>query len=165
LRFILIDKIIDAKPGESIRAIKTLSLGEEYLGDHFPGYPVMPGVMMTEAMVEAASWLVRITEGFKHSMVTLKEARNVKYGRFISPGDCLTIEAIALRFDGNAASFKISGTLDGQPVLSGRFILDIFNLADTNPALEENDRQILASMKKRFEMLASDKVRALVGDK
>lgn len=162
LKFILVDKILDLVPGKSIRAIKTLSLGEEYLADHFPGNPIMPGVMMMEAMVEAASWLLRVTENFRHSLVTLKEARNVKFVRFISPGDRLVIDAEMLRSTGPVAFFKASGSVDSSTVVSGRFELQVGNLADRNPALAATDPAILDALKKRYLMLAAQDLQPLV---
>ena len=64
MRFVLIDRIIDLQPGQSLVAIKNLSLAEEYLADHFPGFPVMPGVLMLEALTQAGAWLIRDMENF-----------------------------------------------------------------------------------------------------
>ena len=64
MRFHLVDRVLELEPGERIVAIKNLSLAEEYLADHFPGFPVMPGVLMLEAMTQAAAWLVRASEDF-----------------------------------------------------------------------------------------------------
>ena len=50
MRFVLIDRIQEIVPGQSLTAVKNLSLAEEYLADHFPGFPVMPGVLMLEGM-------------------------------------------------------------------------------------------------------------------
>ena len=86
MKFILIDKIIELNAGESIKAVKNVSLSEEYLADHFPTFPVLPGVLLLEGLIESASWLVRATEGFSHSMVLLEQARNVKYKSFLAPG-------------------------------------------------------------------------------
>ena len=61
MRFTLIDRILTLEPGRSITAIKNVSLAEEYLADHFPGFPVLPGVLMIAAMVPAVSWLLRKT--------------------------------------------------------------------------------------------------------
>lgn len=59
MRFTLVDKVVELEPGRRIVAIKNLSLAEEYLADHFPGFPVMPGVFMLEAMTQASAWLIR----------------------------------------------------------------------------------------------------------
>jgi len=53
MRFHLVDRIVEVKPGRSLKAIKNLTLGEEYLADHFPTFPVMPGVLMLQTLVEA----------------------------------------------------------------------------------------------------------------
>ncbi|MCK4886409.1 MAG: beta-hydroxyacyl-ACP dehydratase, partial [Planctomycetes bacterium] len=82
MRFILIDKVTSLDAGKEIKAVKNVSLAEEYLGDHFPVFPVLPGVLLLEGMVEAASWLVRDAQNFKYSMVLLHQARNVKYKSF-----------------------------------------------------------------------------------
>src|SRR4030081_1331356 len=86
MRFHLVDRILDVQPGRSLQAVKNLTLGEEYLADHFPTFPVMPGVLMLEALVEAGAWLLRLTDDFRHSVIVLREARNVKYGTFMEPG-------------------------------------------------------------------------------
>ncbi len=93
MHFTLIDRIIELEAGEKIMAIKSLSLAEDYLQDHFPRFPVMPGVLMLESMAQTSAWLVRHTEDFAHSIVVLKEARNVKYADFVEPGQVLTITA------------------------------------------------------------------------
>ena len=54
MRFIFVDEIIELQPGEHIKAIKTISSGEEFFRDHFPGFPVVPGVLLTEMMAQAA---------------------------------------------------------------------------------------------------------------
>src|SRR6201996_9275201 len=93
MRFVLIDRITELQTGKSLVAVKNLSLAEEYLADHFPGFPVLPGVLMLESMTQAAAWLVRVSEDFRHSMVVLKEARNVKYSKFVEPGQTLSVTA------------------------------------------------------------------------
>jgi 3-hydroxyacyl-[acyl-carrier-protein] dehydratase len=72
MRFTFVDRVLDLEPGVKITTVKALSLAEEYLADHFPRFPVMPGVLMLEAMTHAGAWLVRVSEDFAHSMVLLK---------------------------------------------------------------------------------------------
>ena len=81
MRFRFIDRITQLEPGKHIEAVKHLSGDERYLDDHFPRFPVMPGVLMLETMYQAGLWLVRRTENFAHSVVLLNEARNVKFRR------------------------------------------------------------------------------------
>src|SRR5207302_4497488 len=93
MRFNLVDRILEVEPGRRIRVVKNLTLGEEYLADHFPTFPVMPGVLMLQTLVESAAWLLRITEDFRHSVIVLREAKNVKYGHFMEPGQSLVVTA------------------------------------------------------------------------
>jgi len=69
MRFILIDKVVSLEPGKQVKAVKNVSLAEEYLADHFPTFPVLPGVLLLEGLIESASWLVRESENFAHSMI------------------------------------------------------------------------------------------------
>src|ERR1700690_1214456 len=109
MRFTLIDRIDQLDPGSSIRAVKSLSLAEEYLGDHFPLFPVMPGVLMLEAMTQAGAWLIRAGEDFAHSIVVLKEARNVKFSNFVAPGQTLTVTAEIISQDERQTKLKAQG--------------------------------------------------------
>src|SRR5271155_1465198 len=106
MRFNLVDRITEVQPGKSLRAVKNLTLGEEYLADHFPTFPVMPGVLMLETLVEASAWLLRLTEDFRHSVIALREARNVKFGKFMEPGKRMAV-TVELDDEGDGwASFK-----------------------------------------------------------
>jgi 3-hydroxymyristoyl/3-hydroxydecanoyl-(acyl carrier protein) dehydratase len=93
MRFSLLDRVLEIEPGRSITAVKAVTLSEEYLADHFPRFPVLPGVLMLEAMTQAAAWTIRLGEDFAHSIVVLRAARNVKYGDFVEPGKTLTVTA------------------------------------------------------------------------
>ena len=79
MRFHLIDRIDAVEPGKSLKAAKFLALGEEYLADHFPKFPVMPGVLMLQACVEAAAWLWRATTDFAHPVIVLRELQDLSY--------------------------------------------------------------------------------------
>src|SRR4051812_33115314 len=91
VKFNLIDRI-EQITDERIVAVKYVSLAEEYLADHFPTFPVLPGVMMLEAITQAAGWLLHRRQDFGKSMAVLKEARNVKYGQFVAPGNHLRVD-------------------------------------------------------------------------
>src|SRR5438876_1872361 len=86
MRFNLVDEIRQLEPGRKIQALKNMTLGEEYLADHFPGFPVMPGVLMLQMLVEGGAWLLRLSEDFRHSLIVLRDVKNIKYGTFMEPG-------------------------------------------------------------------------------
>src|SRR5438477_5411679 len=100
MRFNLVDRIIEVQPGRGIRVAKNLTLGEEYLADHFPTFPVMPGVLMLQTLVEAGAWLLRISDDFRYSVIVLREAKNVKYGTFMEPGKRMVVTAELVEEDG-----------------------------------------------------------------
>src|SRR5271165_2415687 len=106
MRFVLIDRINELQPGKSLIAVKNLSLAEEYLADHFPGFPVMPGVLMLEALTQAGAWLVRDLEDFAHSVIVLKQSRNIKYGSFVEPGRQLQLKVELIAHDERESTFK-----------------------------------------------------------
>ncbi|HEX8199000.1 MAG TPA: 3-hydroxyacyl-ACP dehydratase FabZ family protein, partial [Isosphaeraceae bacterium] len=106
MRFVLIDRILDVQPGRSLTAVKNLSLAEEYLADHFPGFPVMPGVLMLEALAQAGAWLIRETEDFAHSVIVLKQAKTIKFGSFVEPGRQLQLRVEVLEHGERETSFK-----------------------------------------------------------
>ncbi|NIL98224.1 MAG: beta-hydroxyacyl-ACP dehydratase, partial [Planctomycetales bacterium] len=150
MRFTLIDRILDLKAGEEITAVKNLSLAEDYLADHFPLFPVLPGVFMLEAMTQASAWLIRYTENFAHSIVVLSEARNVKYADFVEPGSTLTVKAKLLKEDQRTTTMKAEGTVDGHSHVSARLILERYNLAETNADDESSDRAAIQDLRALF---------------
>src|SRR5271170_2862077 len=120
MRFLLVDRILSLEPGRSITAIKNVSLAEEYLADHFPGYPVLPGVLMLECLVQAGAWLMRSTEDFRYSIILLKQAKALKYNTFVRPGQTLTVTAAIHDRGEREYVFKGSGTVDGASAVSAR---------------------------------------------
>jgi len=154
MQFNLIDRIVDCQAGKHLTAVKNLTLGEEYLGDHFPGFPVMPGVLMLQTLVEASSWLLRSTEEYRFSIIAMREAKNVKYGTFMEPGKSMTIHVELLEMGDRIAVFKGKGESGGQSTVSGRFTLARYNLAEKNPLMADVDREIIESLKRRHRLLA-----------
>jgi len=156
MRFNLVDQITEVEPGRRLRAIKNLTLGEEYLADHFPTFPVMPGVLMLQALTEAGAWLLRISENFRHSMIVLREAKNVKFGHFVDPGRQLVVKVEMLERSGNLATFKGNGEIEGNQSVSARITLEAFNLRERNPELETADVKLVAHWRELYRLLARD---------
>jgi len=153
MRFILIDKIVSLKTGKEIKAVKSVSLAEEYLADHFPTFPVLPGVLLLEGLIESASWLVREAENFAHSMILLEEARNVKYKSFLAPGAQVEYTVEARTIEENVSSFTGFGESGGERIVEARFGLRHFNLADEDSTMAATDARIIENMKERWKLL------------
>lgn len=153
MRFCFIDRILEVQPGNRIVAEKRLRPDEDYLRDHFPQFPVMPGVLMLEAMFQASMWLVRKTEDFAHAVVVLKEVRNVKYADFVQPGQVLRISAEIIKQDSHTTTVKAEGRVNETVAVSGRLILDRFNQNQQDPALEASDNRSRVRMRREFDRL------------
>lgn len=106
MHFTLVDRVLESSP-DRIVTLKNVSLAEEYLADHFPTFPVLPGVFMLEAMVQAARHLLDAREpSTLESPWVLGRIRTVKYGRFVRPGDSMRIEIDAGKSDNGGVDFR-----------------------------------------------------------
>lgn len=156
MRFNLVDRILELEHGKKIRIVKNLTLAEEYLADHFPTFPVMPGVLMLETLVEAAAWLVRLSDDYKHSVIVLRDARNVKYGHFMEPGRSLVVTAEVDKppyaAEGEVA-FKGKGEMEGISTVSAKFTLARYNLRDRDPAWAGLDEKIVRHLRETETVL------------
>jgi 3-hydroxyacyl-[acyl-carrier-protein] dehydratase len=128
MSFSLIDRIVAVTPGERIEALKSLTTAEDYLHDHFPRFPVMPGVMMLEAMFQASAWLVRVTDDFTLPVVVLREARNIKYADFVQPAQQLVLTATIQKREENIFTLKTQGEVNNRVAVSGRLTVELSEL-------------------------------------
>lgn len=155
MRFTLLDRIVEITPNESLRAIKAVSSSEEYLADHFPTFPVLPGVLMLEAMAEAGAWLVRATLGFQHRLILLREARNITYKSFVRPGGLLEVTVQARRIEPTGSDFTGVGTCEGREVVKGRFSLRHLDAGEHPAKWEQADAALTERQHRQYQMLLS----------
>jgi 3-hydroxyacyl-[acyl-carrier-protein] dehydratase len=153
MRFHLIDRIEDFVPGKSLRGFRNLTMGEEYLADHFPTFPVMPGVLMLQTLVEAGSWLIRGSEDFRHSVITLREVRNIKYGSFMEPGKRMTVTVELVERGEATATFKGKGEAEGQQTVAAKLVLGTMNLRDRDPSLAPVDQRLVEQLRSHWATL------------
>lgn len=144
MRFDLVDRVIE-QAQDRIVTVKAITNAEEYLADHFPTFPVLPGVLMLEAMVQAARRLADSSRADQSLPLALSKVRALKYGRFVRPGDVLHVEVTLASSAEDSWDFKGQVTCvpptppaanaPGEPAFSsaasGRFTLRPASFADT----------------------------------
>ncbi|HEX9726394.1 MAG TPA: 3-hydroxyacyl-ACP dehydratase FabZ [Vicinamibacteria bacterium] len=113
--FLLIDRVLELDPGRRILALKNVTFNEEFFQGHFPGQPIMPGVLILEAMAQAGGILVLPPDGSAAGKAFyLVGIENAKFRRTVVPGDRLTIELNVIRARGNFRKLAGRAEVDGQ---------------------------------------------------
>jgi 3-hydroxyacyl-[acyl-carrier-protein] dehydratase len=153
MRFSLVDRITSLEADKSITAVKNLTMAEEYLADHFPGFPVMPGVLMLETMVQASAWLMRYTENFEYSTILLKQARALRFNNFVTPGKTLIVTSTVHKKSDREWIFKAAGTVDGNSAVSAKLTIERFNLSENNEKMAKSDDLRIKAMKDMFDQI------------
>ena len=90
--FLLIDKVLSLEPGKKITAVKNVTMNEPFFVGHFPNEPVMPGVLIVEAMAQAGAVILLSLEQFKGKIAYFGAINNAKFRGMVTPGDTLKIE-------------------------------------------------------------------------
>lgn len=135
MRFDLVDAVLE-RSAERIVTVKAVTAAEEYLGDHFPGFPILPGVMMLECLVQAARRLLASHPDAPSSGPwVLSDARNVKYGNMVPPGQTLRVTVDLHQQDGTSFTFKGKGEVNGSTAVQGRF-----TLRPAGPSIDPNKK-------------------------
>jgi len=122
MRFELIDKVIE-QTDTAIKAVKNVSSAEEYLQDHFPGFSVLPGVMMLETLAQAGRKLVATQTDAPKMPLIIQTVRGVKYANMVRPGQQLIVDVTLKKRDGDRFDFVGTGTVEGNTAVTGRFTL------------------------------------------
>lgn len=119
----LIDRIFSLDPAREIRAAKNLSYREGFLGDHFAGFPLMPGALQVEAMVQAAQWMLRVAQDFPEADFHPVAFSNTRYARYVRPGEQIQFTVTLKKHEGDRWKFKGTGEVDGQRACQSQFDL------------------------------------------
>jgi 3-hydroxyacyl-[acyl-carrier-protein] dehydratase len=117
VRFILVDRILALEPGKSIRAEKTLAPDEELFRDHFPGFPVVPGVLLTEMMAQAAGKCLD-AERRSRGKPMLAQIRTASFREWVRPGETAEIVATVLGSQHDVATARCHVEVAGRKVCS-----------------------------------------------
>ena len=117
--FLLVDKVIEYEPGKRAVAIKNVTINEPFFQGHFPGYPIMPGVLIVEALAQTAGIAVASLEENKGKLGVFTGIESMKFRKQVVPGDVLRLEAEILVLKMGMAKVKVLATVEGQKAAEG----------------------------------------------
>ena len=120
--FLLVDRVLELEPNQRILAVKNVSINEPFFQGHFPGHPVMPGVLVLEALAQAGGLLTQLSASGAgaddEKLFYLVKIDNARFSRMVVPGDQLMLEVKLKRMIRNMAMYECSASVDGKQVAS-----------------------------------------------
>jgi 3-hydroxyacyl-[acyl-carrier-protein] dehydratase len=117
--FLLLDEVVDLEPGRRVVAKKVVRDDEWYLAGHFPGNPIMPGVLMVEALAQCGAVAVLAEEDNRGKLALFAGIDDVRFKRIVRPGDELTLECEIETLRGPVGRGKARATVDGELAVRG----------------------------------------------
>lgn len=137
MRFLLVDEILEMTPGQSIRAEKTMAPGEELFLDHFPGFPVVPGVLLTEMMGQAAGKCLVAGDAGRGRPV-LVQIRNATFRNWVRPGDRILLFADIRSNRPTFATADCRAEVGGEKACSAELMFSFLPAAEGIPDLRDD---------------------------
>jgi 3-hydroxyacyl-[acyl-carrier-protein] dehydratase len=132
---LLVDRVLNWESGKSITAIKNVTVNEEFFNGHFPNKPVMPGVLMIEAMAQTAALLSFLTMGVKpdeNSVVYFLGIDGARFKRPVEPGDQLKMDVEILRHARGIWKYKAVASVDGQTAVEAELMCTMRSATDAS---------------------------------
>lgn len=123
--FLMIDRVEEVVEGKSAKGYKNVTINENYFNGHFPEYPVMPGVLILEALAQMGAICILSMEDFKGKIGFLVGADKVRWKKQVMPGDKLNLEIEIVKLRGNIGVGKGKATVDGSLVCEGEIMFAI----------------------------------------
>ena len=117
--FLLVDKITEFEEGKRIKGIKNVTANEPQFTGHFPGNPIMPGVLITEALAQVGAVMLLSTPENKGKLGVFTGINNFKFRRQVVPGDTLVLEAELLTYRHGMGKAQVKATVEGQMAAGG----------------------------------------------
>jgi 3-hydroxyacyl-[acyl-carrier-protein] dehydratase len=129
--FLLIDRIIDLKPGEEAVGIKNISFGEIFFQGHFPEYPIFPGVLIVEALAQVGAVAILSVPENKGKIALFAGIENFRFRKPVLPGDSLRLEVKLTKIRGPIGKGSAKAMVDDKTVAEGELTFALMSSADT----------------------------------
>jgi len=136
VRFILVDRILSLTPGESVVAARTISPDEDYFQDHFPGFPVVPGVLLTEMMGQAAAKCLD-AQRLPRGKAMLARILSATFRRWVRPGDEAILHASIVANTDSYATAECRCEVSGQDVAQAKLFFSFLARSDFAPEFRD----------------------------
>lgn len=123
--FLLVDRVVEFEPNKRVLAIKNVTVNEPYFNGHFPGHPVMPGVLVIEAMAQASGILTQLSNGIERSanqLYYLVRVDKARFARTVVPGDQLKLEVTQKRLIRRMGLYDCRALVGDQEVASAEIL-------------------------------------------
>ena len=132
---VLVDRILELEPGRRIVGLKNVSANEPFFVGHFPGHPIMPGVLIVEAMAQVGGVLASLLPGAERKLAYLAAIDRIRFRRPVAPGDQLITEVIVLRLRDRVGKMRVTARVDGEVVADGLLTYSMVDPGATNQEL------------------------------
>jgi 3-hydroxyacyl-[acyl-carrier-protein] dehydratase len=147
--FLLVDRILELEPGRRAVGHKCVTINEAFFAGHFPGRPVMPGVLVLEAMAQVGGVLLLSMTGNDGKLAYFGGMDRVRFRKPVVPGDVLVTEVELVKNRGNVGKVKVTGRVDRQIVAEGEYTFALVGrgmslVEEPDGVLEESDVAVYA---------------------
>lgn len=123
--FLLVDRVIELDPGQRAVGLKNVTANEEFFQGHFPDYPVMPGVLIVEAMAQVGGVALLVLEEHKGKLALFAGINSVRFKRQVKPGDILQMTVELGHFRRGVGTANATATVDGELVCRGELMFAV----------------------------------------